>query len=236
MLDVAFNAYYEGNNHLHETHEERMAFARAAIELECKAHPEWFTLEWSQKAGDVRSSPENYIEWLFEKGPKGCKSALEMVCYRERGPVEVQKQVAIELPNYFLVGYIDCVELDTNTIVDIKAVAGWSEITELSYALRAQVPLYRMLMKDQHGLDMKGRYDLLLCRRTPKLQVVHDPDIEYLQQKLIHDFADHHKRVSGNCFERNVDHCFAFNKPCPFLESCWPKLSAIVNKQEPTVT
>lgn len=228
IFDTAFNAYYYNNEHLVESHEARMAYARAAVEQACSDHPMWFTIPWSQKAGDVRSSPDNFIAWLFDKG------ALALVCRQDRGRVEVQKKVEIELPDYKIVGYIDCLELDTNTVVDVKAVTGWSSITELSYALRTQVPLYRMILADGAALATKGRYELLLCRKTPKLSVVPDFNIEALQDKLIRDFDEHHRKLTGNCFNRNPSHCFDFNKPCTFLLKCWPELSPLTQQEQQT--
>lgn len=227
LMDTAFNAYYENNEHLKESHEQRMEYARAAVELSLQENPSWLTMEWSQKGGDVRSSPENFIAWLFD----GATPALSLVCRHDRGPVEVQRKVSIELEHYFIDGYIDCVELETGTIVDVKAVTGWSEITTLQYTLRSQIPLYRMIMNDTEGRAYKGRYELVLCRKTPKLEVVNDPDIEYLQEKLIRDFNDHHRRVSQKLFTKNPDKCFEYNKSCPFLHNCWPELAAAANTQ-----
>jgi len=226
ILDTAFNAYYENNDHLKESHDERLAYSRAAVELLLKEHQDWFKLEWSQKAGDVRSSPENYIAWLFDL------KAIELVCRHDRGPVEVQKKIEIELPEYKIVGYIDCIETDTNTVVDVKAVTGWSQITELSYALRSQVPLYRMILSDSLKKKTKGRYELLLCRKSPKLSIVEDLNIEFLQEKLIKDFDEHHQRITQRqCFDRNPAHCFDFNHACPCLLKCWPELKQIQKNQ-----
>lgn len=226
ILDTAFNAYYENNDHLKESHEQRMQYARAAVELLMGEHKSWYELEWSQKAGDVRSSPENYIAWLFDQ------KALELVCRIDRGPVEVQKRVELELPNYKIVGYVDCLELDTNTVVDVKAVTGWSHVTELSYAIRSQVPLYRMILSDSLGVPTKGRYELLLCRKSPKLSVVPDYNIEFLQDKLIKDFDEHHQKVTlRQQYDKNPEHCFAFNRPCSFLLKCFPELSPLIKTQ-----
>lgn len=222
LLDTAFNAYYENNDHLKESHQSRLEYARAAVDLLLKEHPDWYKLEWSQKAGDVRSSPENYLAWLFDL------KALELVCRHDRGPVEVQKKVELELPDYKIVGYIDCIETDTNTVVDVKAVTGWSQITELNYALRSQVPLYRMILSDSLKMPTKGRYELLLCRKSPKLSVVEDYDIEFLQEKLIKDFDEHHQRITlRQCYDRNPAHCFDFNHACSRLLKCWPELKKL---------
>lgn len=220
ILDEAFNAYYENNDHLKESHEDRKRYARAAVELLLEENPSWFQLPWSSKAGDVRSSPENYIAWLFDL------NALDLVCYG-RGPVEVQKRVSLELPDYSIVGYIDCLELDTNTVVDVKSVTGWSAITEFQYALRSQVPLYRMILEETDGKPTKGRYDLLMCRKTPKLTVVNDYNIDFIQAKLIREFDEHHKKLVDQRFDKNPDQCFAFNKVCGAFTKCWPELAAL---------
>lgn len=222
MLDTAFNAYYENNQHLVETHEQRLAYARAALELHLRDHPEYLTLAWSAKAGDVRSSPENYISWLFDMG------ALALVCRHDRGPVEVQKRVELELPDYSIIGYIDCLELDTNTVVDVKSVTGWGAVTNLSYALRSQVPLYRMLLQALEKRETTGKYELLMCRKKPSLVTVPDTDIDYLQAKLIADFDAMHEKLSNKRFEKNPDHCTDFNRPCQFFAKCWPSLSSLV--------
>lgn len=226
ILDTAFNSYYFENQHLVESHEQRKEYARAAVQLLLSDHPDWYLMPWSQKPGDVRSSPENYIAWLFDL------KAIDLVCRPDRGPVEVQKRVELDLPDYSIVGYIDCLELDTMTVVDVKAVTGYSSITETGYALRAQVPLYRMMLSDALKVETKGRYELLLCRKSPKLSVVADYDIDFLQQKLIKDFDAHHKRLSSNQFEKNPDQCFVYNKLCPFFQKCWPELSALVQNQK----
>lgn len=226
ILDTAFNAYYENNAHLQETHKERIDYAKAAVDILLQEHPSWFTMEWSQKAGDVRSSPENYVAWLFEKG------AIDLVCRKDRGPVEVQKKVELELPDYSIIGYIDCLELDTNTVVDVKSITGWNETTQAaSYALRSQVPLYRMILSDSLKKETKGRYELVLCRKAPKLVSVPDPDIDFIQKKLISDFEEHHKKLVKNDFTRNPDQCFQYNKLCNHFKICWPELTALV---EPT--
>lgn len=219
ITDLAFNSYYYNNEHLVETHQQRMDYARAAVELAITEHPDWTSLEWSTKAGDVRSSPENFVAWLFDLG------ALELVCRHDRGPVEVQKKVELDLPNYSIVGYIDCIELDTNTIIDIKAVTGWNKTTQLSYALRSQVPLYRMLLKDTTGVDTKGRYELLLCRKKPSLITVVDMDLDFLQEKLLADFNEHHRKISKQQFTRNPERCLDFNRTCGAFNICWPSLS-----------
>lgn len=222
MLDCAFNAYYADNAHLHETHEERLAYARAALELHLSEHPEYYDLQWSAKAGDPRSSPENYTAWLFDCG------ALALVCRRDRGPVEVQKKVTVELPHYNIVGYIDCLELDTQTIVDVKSVAGWGTVTPVQYALRAQVPLYRMLHYHNTKQITSGRYELLMCRKKPSLVTVPDSNIDYLQESLIADFDKFHKMVSTNTFTKNPGCCTDFNRACQHLAKCWPSLAPLV--------
>lgn len=226
MLDTAFNAYYENNMHLKESHEERMEFARAALELHLRENPEYFELPWSKKAGDVRSSPENFVSWLFDKG------ALEMVCRQDRGPVEVQKCVELELPRYSIIGYIDCLELNTNTVVDVKCVTGWGDTTLLKYALRPQVLLYRMLLRDTKGVATSGRYELLLCRKSPKLELVDDPTMDFMEAKLISDFDIHHKMCVEKTYTRNPEHCFDFNRTCEHLVKCWPQLAHLVTKPE----
>lgn len=226
MMDTAFNAYYEGNAHLQESHADRMAYARAAVDLHVTEHPQYFDLTWSAKAGDPRSSVENYIAWLFDKG------ALELVCRHDRGPVEVQKRLELELPNYSIIGYLDCLELDTQTVVDVKAVTGWGTTTNLQYALRAQVPLYRMLHYSLTGQVTKGRYELLMCRKAPKLVTIPDTDIEYIQEKLIADFDKLHATVSSGKFEKNPSCCTNFNRPCQHLCKCWPELAAITAASE----
>ena len=226
VLDTAFNAYYENNQHLVESHQQRLDYARAAAELFLKDNPDYFTMPWSQKAGDVRSSPENYVAWLFDV------KAIELVCRHDRGPVEVQKRVELDLPHYSIVGYIDCLELDTNTVVDVKAITGWSGISEAQYALRSQVPLYRMMLQDSLGTATKGRYELLLCRKKPSLSMVPDLDIDFLQEKLIADFDALHKKLTKRDYSRNPDHCFDYNKFCPFFNKCWPELDSIVNPVE----
>lgn len=223
MMDTAFNAYYHNNEHLVETHSQRLDYARAAVELAITEHPEWTALEWSTKAGDVRSSPENFVAWLFDL------SALELVCRHDRGPVEVQKKVELDLPHYSIIGYIDCIELDTNTVVDVKAVTGWNKTTQLSYAMRAQVPLYRMMLKDTEGRDTKGRYELLMCRKKPTLVSVSDADLDFLQEKLIADFNAHHEKLSKKKFDRNPERCFDFNRTCAAFKICWPQLASLVD-------
>jgi len=231
ILDTAFNAYYENNAHLTETHEQRREYARAAIDLLFADNPQWWEMPWSQKAGDVRSSPENYVSWLFDK------RALDLVCRHDRGPVEVQKRVELELPNYSIVGYIDCLELDTGTVVDVKSVTGWSDMTEFGYALKSQVPLYRMLLQDTQKIEAKGRYELVLCRKTPKLVVVPDHNIEFLQSELIKDFDNLHRKIAGNIFDKDKSQCMLYNKLCPFFAKCWPELAELVkSKQVETIT
>lgn len=228
LLDTAFNAYYENNEHLRDTHEARKDYARAVVQATLDEHPHWYTMPWSKKAGDVRSGPENYIAWLFEHG------ALDKVCRHDRGPVEVQLKVELELPNYILIGYIDCLETDTNTVVDVKSITGWSEIAEMSYALKAQVSLYRMILQDTRGIITKGRYELLMCRKKPQLSIIPDYDIEFLQAKLIKDFDAHHANMCANKFEKNPDQCFIYNRVCPFFLKCWPELTELVQSKTKT--
>lgn len=225
ILDTAFNAYYENNDHLQESHQQRLEYARAAVEHLLTENESWLTMPWSQKSGDVRSSPDNFIAWLFDHG------AVELVCRHDRGPVEVQRKVSLELPHYFIDGYIDCIEQDTGTVIDVKAVTGWSEVTTLQYALRSQVPLYRMMLRDIEGRKTSGRYELLLCRKTPKLETIIDPDIDFLQEKLVRDFDAHHRMVSTKRFEKNPEQCFVYNKVCPFFAQCWPALAAQLTKE-----
>lgn len=224
MLDAAFNAYYENNQHLVETHQQRLDYARAALTFLLQEHPEWYTMEWSKKAGDVRSSPENYVAWLFDH------KALELVCRHDRGPVEVQLKVELELPNYTIVGYVDCLETDTGTVVDVKSVTGWGQTTVLQYALRSQIPLYRMILKDSRQLVTKGRYELLLCRKAPKLVSVDDWNIDFIQHKLVEDFDKHHQRLTTKNWCRNPEHCFDYNKPCQFFSLCWPELVPLIEQ------
>lgn len=232
MLDTAFNAYYENNAHLVESHEERMEYAKAALQLYLDEHQEYFTIPWSAKAGDPRSSPENYIHWLFDGG------ALGLVCRHDRGPVKVQLKVELELPKYSIIGYIDCLELNTNTIVDVKSVTGWGTTTPLQYALRSQIPLYRMLLRDSEKMQCSGRYELLMCRKKPTYVAIPDPDLDFLQDKLIADFDAHHKMVSTQSFCKNPDHCLDWNRPCPYMKLCWPQLASLLPEttMQPTTT
>lgn len=232
IMDTAFNAYYYNNDHLRETHEQRIAYARAAVDQAFTDNPSWMKMDWSAKAGDVRSSPENYIAWLFDI------KALDLICRPDRGYVEVQKKVSIELVDYFIDGYIDCLELETNTIVDVKCVTGFGGTTTLGYALRSQIPLYRMIHSDTTGVMTRGRYELVLCRKKPTLEIIEDFDIDFLQTKLISDFDAHHKKVTvKKDFSRNPDCCFGYNKTCGFFTKCWPELAHLVKTQEqPTTT
>lgn len=225
LLDTAFNAYYENNEHLKDTHEARKEYARASVQLLLEEHPQWYTMQWSKKAGDVRSGPENYIAWLFDH------KAIDLVCRHDRGPVELQLKVELELPEYIIVGYIDCLELDTNTVVDVKSITGWSDIAEMSYALKAQVPLYRMILQDTRKMETKGRYELLLCRKKPQFASMPDFDIEFLQDKLIKDFDAHHAMLCTNKFEKNPEQCFVYNRLCPAFLKCWPELSELVKSK-----
>lgn len=225
LLDTAFNAYYENNEHLKDTHENRKDYARAACQLALDEHPDWYTMAWSKKAGDVRSSPENYLAWLFDL------KAIDLVCRHDRGPVEVQVKVELDLPEYVIVGYIDCLELDTNTVVDVKSITGWSDIAEMSYALKAQVALYRMILQDSRKLETKGRYELLLCRKKPQLSIVPDFNIEFLQEKLVKDFDAHHHMLCTHKFEKNPEQCFVYNKMCPAFLKCWPELTELVQSK-----
>jgi len=226
MLDRVFNAYYEGNQHLSDTHEQRMKYARAALALEAEDHPEWKTLQWSKKAGDPRSSYENFVWWLFDGG------AAELVCRHDRGPVSVQMKLELELPQYKIIGYVDCFEETTKAIVDIKMISGWSEVSTLQYALRAQVPLYRMLMNDLFKIQATGRYELLLGRKSPKLVTVPDYDIAFLQDRLVDEFDAHHRMASGGIGERNSSKCFDYNRACTHFARCWPELTPLIPVKE----
>lgn len=222
ILDTAFNAYYQDNQHLHETHEQRLAYSRAAVALLLSEHPEYYTTAWSQKYGDPRSGPENYVCWLFDVG------AIALVCRHDRGPVEVQKRVEVDVGPYTIVGFIDCIELNTMTVVDIKSVAGWGAVTPLQYALRGQIPLYRMIMYANTKQVTSGRYELLMCRKKPALVQVTDENLDFIQEKLISDFDAFHQMVSTNTYTKNPSKCTDFNKPCQFFATCWPSLAKLV--------
>lgn len=237
IADTAFNAYYESNGHLYDNHETRMAYARAAVEVLLAEKPHWFdesTFPWSKKAGDPRSCPENYVMWLFDEKTASGKSALELICRHDRGQVEVQKQVRIELPEFDIIGYIDCFEVENPRVVDVKVVTGWGGITELQYALRGQIPLYLMALKDSLGIEAKGSYELLLGRKKAQLVEIPVHDLEDLQQKIIDDFHNLHRLRTKNenkpctAWKKNPDQCLTYNRPCSCFATCWPALVSLL--------
>lgn len=228
MLDCAFNAYYRDNGHLHEPHDQRMDYAKVALEMELADHPEWSEIPWSKKPGDVRSSPNNFINWLFDAG------ALALVCRPERGPVEVQTRLDLALANYTIVGYLDCLETERRVVVDVKMVGNADEMSQLGYMLRAQVPLYRHILWKTRRIKTTGVYELLTATKTPKLVVVEDPEDSAILKNTLKKFVSHHRRINKLSGElRNASCCIKYNSKCAHLNLCWPKISQQLEKQNP---
>lgn len=228
ILDMVFNAYYRDNLHLTESHDSRMEYARVVIQQEIEDHPEWLALPWSKKPGDVRSSPRAFIGWLFDGG------AASLICRPTRGRVETQAKLEFSLKDYGMVGYLDCLELDRNVVVDVKMVASASEVTQIGYALRPQIALYRWLLWKTRKLKTKGVYELLIATKTPRLVAIDDPDEPALLKTLLKKFSSHHRRTTALKGElRNASKCTAYNSPCAHLHDCWPKLSQLMKNQNP---
>ena len=195
---------------------------------------QYWETSWESSLGEAEqkegidwecTSPEQNkgVGTLMLMVPEIIEALCKLRPQTDEAGIYLERRVELRVPGVPIpvIGYIDMKD-DMGTLVEFKTAGrAWSD----NQATREVQPLFYLaaVQQQEGGTNLEFIHYVFTKTKNPKVQVFRTTRTQGEIMWLMETIREIWEQIEAGIFPRNPEGCFAYHKPCPYLNICWGK-------------